>query len=232
MSEKVNEMFTRVAPRYDTVNTVLSFGTHHGWRKKTVRLSKAKAGDKVLDCASGTGDLAFAFAEVVGANGHVTATDFNEAMLSYGPQKAARRNLPCPIDWQVQDVTQLSFEDNAFDLASISFGIRNVTDPVKGLSEMARVVRPGGSVIVLEFGRPPAGLFHELYGFYSRHILPRLGGLLSGQPADYRYLHETSSEFPCGDDFIDMMNQTGQFFAVEHTTFTGGITHFYRGIVA
>ncbi|MFP4599570.1 MAG: bifunctional demethylmenaquinone methyltransferase/2-methoxy-6-polyprenyl-1,4-benzoquinol methylase UbiE [Persicimonas sp.] len=231
MSEQVHEMFTRVAPRYDTVNTVLSLGIHHLWRKWTVAHSGVEPGDAVLDCAAGTGDLAFTFADTVGPDGRVVASDFNQAMLAYGQQKAAERDLPLEVEWDVEDVTQMSYDDDTFDVASIAFGIRNVPGPAKGLAEMARVVRPGGSVVVLEFGQP-SGLMKPFYNIYNRHVVPLVGGLLSGQHDAYRYLHETSSEFPCGDDFVELMDSTGRFERIENRRFTGGIAHFYRGVVA
>jgi demethylmenaquinone methyltransferase / 2-methoxy-6-polyprenyl-1,4-benzoquinol methylase len=230
MSEQVHEMFTRVAPRYDTVNTVLSLGIHHLWRRWTVEHSQAGAGQAVLDCATGTGDLAFEFAEAVGPDGRVVASDFNESMVAIAEQKAAERDLPAPISWDIEDVTALSYADDTFDVASIAFGIRNVDDPSRGLAEMARVVRPGGSVVVLEFGRPP-GLLRPFYAAYNKLVVPLVGGTLSGQTQAYRYLHETSSEFPCGDDFAKMMEETGCFSTVEQRTFTGGIVYLYRGRV-
>lgn len=231
MSQQVHDMFTRVAPGYDTVNTVLSLGIHHLWRRWTVRHSGAKPGDAVLDCASGTGDLAFEFAEAVGAEGRVVGTDFNAPMLDLAHQKERDERLPVDVVWQVEDVMDLSFDDDQFDVASISFGIRNVDEPAVGLAEMARVVRPGGSVVVLEFGQP-SGLMAPFYNFYNRFVVPTVGGLLSGQGDAYRYLHETSSEFPCGDDFVDLMESTGCFESIEQRTYTGGIVYFYRGVVA
>lgn len=230
MSDQVHDMFTRVAPRYDTVNTVLSLGIHHLWRRWTVEHSGAAAGQAVLDCATGTGDLAFEFAVAVGETGRVVASDFNESMVTIAEQKAAERDVDAPISWDIEDVTALSYADDTFDVASIAFGIRNVDDPGRGLAEMARVVRPGGCVVVLEFGRP-SGLFKPFYAAYNKLVVPLIGGALSGQTQAYRYLHETSSEFPCGDDFVAMMEETGCFSTVEQRTFTGGIVYLYRGRV-
>lgn len=231
MSETIHDIFTRVAPRYDTVNTVLSLGIHHLWRRATVDKSGVERGDAVLDCASGTGDLAIAFANQVGPLGRVVASDFNRVMMAHGQEKTEGKNLPVDLEWHVEDVTQMSYPDDHFDAASIAFGIRNVDDPIAGLSEMARVVRPGGSVVVLEFGQP-SGLIGPLYDLYNRTVVPFVGGLLTGQRDAYDYLHESSSEFPCGDEFVAMMESTDRFDAVEHHAFTGGIAHFYRGVVA
>ena len=174
---KIKAMFSKVASGYDRANDILSAGIHHLWRKKLVKLSGAKSGDSVLDCATGTGDLAIEFKKAVGISGTVIGTDFCKEMLDFAPEKSKRRNLE--IRFAVADVTALGFEDNSFDITSISFGIRNVGDPAKGISELARVTKPGGKVCVLEFGQIENPMLNRAYQFYSTKILPKIGGTIT-----------------------------------------------------
>ena len=152
MSEQVHQMFTQIAPRYDATNDVLSMGIHRLWRRETVKRSLVQPGDSVLDCAPGTGDLALAFKRAVGPTGEVLGTDFNAGMLSFAPKKAADAGLD--VKFEVADAMKLPYADKRFTVASISFGIRNVDDPAVCVGELARVVKPGGRVVVLEFGQP------------------------------------------------------------------------------
>ncbi|MGE5175202.1 MAG: bifunctional demethylmenaquinone methyltransferase/2-methoxy-6-polyprenyl-1,4-benzoquinol methylase UbiE [Hyphomicrobiales bacterium] len=226
-SAEVRSMFASVARSYDRVNQILSFGMHHGWRRAAVRLSGAGPGDRVLDCATGTGDLALAFRRAVGETGDVVGTDFCEEMLAVAPGKAARAGLP--VRFEVADVLALPYPDGAFDVASIAFGIRNVEDPARGLREMARVVRPGGRVVVLEFGQPGGTVFGPLFRVYSRAVLPRVGGWVSGQRSAYEYLDRTASSFPAGDHFTETMRATGAFASVAQRALTGGVAYVYVG---
>ena len=221
---KIRTMFAAISRRYDRANTVLSGGVHHLWRRRAVRRAGVQAGDRVLDCATGTGDLAIAFRKVVGDSGRVVGTDFVPEMLELARAKAAN------VAWDVADVTRLPFEDDSFDVASISFGIRNVSDPSKGIAEMARVVRSGGRVIVLEFGQPRGRAFGALYNWYSRHILPRLGGAVTGDTAAYRYLQTSSGRFPSGDEFVALMRDSADFATVDYVPLTFGIAYLYRGV--
>ncbi len=222
-------MFASIARRYDRGNQVLSLGFHHAWRRAAVRLSGAGFGSRVLDCATGTGDLAFAFQRKVGREGRVTGIDFCAEMLDIARAKAEELGLP--TNFEEADVLDLPYEDGVFDVASIAFGIRNVDDPARGVSEMARVVRPGGSVTVLEFGQPGGALFGPLYRFYSSQVIPRVGGWLTGKRYAYEYLNRTSSEFPCGDAFVALMERTARFSSVRDRSLTGGIVHVYVGTV-
>jgi demethylmenaquinone methyltransferase/2-methoxy-6-polyprenyl-1,4-benzoquinol methylase len=220
---RIRSMFASISTRYDRANTVMSAGVHHLWRQKAVRYSGAKAGDRVLDCATGTGDLAIAFRRVVGDTGSVVGTDFVPEMLAVARVKAPG------ITFEVADVTKLPFDDASFDVASISFGIRNVNDPRKGIAEMARCVRSGGRVIVLEFGQPRGRMFGALYDWYRRHVLPRLGGIVTGEQDAYEYLERSAGRFPCGDDFATLMRESGDFANVEYVALTFGIAYLYRG---
>jgi demethylmenaquinone methyltransferase/2-methoxy-6-polyprenyl-1,4-benzoquinol methylase len=226
----VRDMFASIAGTYDRANQVLSFGLHHRWRRVAVTASGVGPGDRVLDCATGTGDLALEFARAAGPGGTVVGTDFCREMLALAPAKAARAGLPARFE--VADVLALPYPDGSFDVASIAFGIRNVEDPARGLAEMARVVRPGGRVVVLEFGQPGGALFAPLYRFYSRRVLPRIGGWLSGDRSAYEYLDRTSSRFPAGERFADLMVATGAFQGVASRSLTGGVAYVYVGVVA
>jgi len=226
--EKIRSMFSKVAARYDLANTVLSAGIHHLWRKKLVDLSNAKHGDSVLDCATGTGDLALEFAKAVGPSGRVIGTDFCAEMLASAPEKAKTKKLE--IQFETADVMNLQYLDNTFDIASISFGIRNVADPVKALSEMARVIKPGGKVMVLEFGQATFPGFSQAYRFYSEQVLPVIGGIVTGQRDAYQYLQKSSAHFPCRDEFLDLMKKTNAFSEMKYKSLTGGIAYIYIGV--
>jgi demethylmenaquinone methyltransferase / 2-methoxy-6-polyprenyl-1,4-benzoquinol methylase len=227
--EIIRSMFSKVAAKYDTANSVLSVGIHHLWRKKLVQLSKAKAGDRILDCATGTGDLAIAFKKAVGTTGEVIGTDFCAEMLESAPTKAQKADLE--IKFEQADVTQLQYAPAQFDVVSISFGIRNVNDPVKALSEMARVTKSGGRVMVLEFGQMTTPVVKDLYNLYSEKVLPVLGGMVSGQKEAYDYLQKSSAAFPCREDFLDLMKKTGQFGETSFEPVSFGIAYIYTGIV-
>jgi demethylmenaquinone methyltransferase/2-methoxy-6-polyprenyl-1,4-benzoquinol methylase len=221
---RIKSMFGSIAGRYDRANTIMSAGVHHLWRRAAVRWSGAKPGDAVLDCATGTGDLAIAFKKAV-AGGRVAGTDFTPEMIELARQKSR------DITFEVADVMALPFDDDSFDIASISFGIRNVGDPAKGIAEMARVVRPGGRVIVLEFGQPSNRAAGSLYQTYRRHLLPRLGGAVTGQRGAYEYLESSAARFPCGDEFVAMMRKGASFTSIGFRPLTFGIAYLYRGVV-
>lgn len=228
MSRRVERMFSRLAGDYDRANRVLSFGVDVWWRAKAVEASGASRGDSVLDVACGTGDLAQAFQDRVGPEGRVVGLDFSRPMLDRAAEKAAPRDAAAPF---VQgDALALPFASGAFDVASIAFGIRNVDDPVAGLREMARTVRPGGSVVVLEFGQP-SGILRAPYRFYSEHVLPRLGGWLTGDRDAYEYLNRTAATFPSGDAFLELVDEAGSFQGARAWPLTGGIAYVYRAVV-
>ncbi len=228
-AEKIRSMFSEIAGRYDLANTVMSLGVHHLWRKELVRWSGARPGQKTLDCATGTGDLAIEFKRAVSSLGDVIGTDFCKEMMLPAPAKAKEAGFD--IRFEQADVTQLPYDKARFDISSISFGIRNVQEPTKGLSELARVVKPGGKVMVLEFGQPSFPILSQLYKWYSRNILPKIGGWITGKPQHYSYLQNSSAEFPCGQKFVDLMMSTGRYTKVEYRELTFGIAYIYRGTV-
>lgn len=227
MSKEVQNMFGRIAPKYDRANRVLSFGTDIRWRKKAVKLCNLREGDAVLDVACGTGDLSFALKKAVGA-GPVIGSDFTPEMLVCAAEKSKRRGVE--ITWRQADAQDLPFDDDAFAAATISFGIRNVDDPAKGVAEMARCVKPGGRVVVLEFGQPK-GLWGASYRFYSRHVMPRVGGLLTGDRDAYEYLPRTAAAFPAGDAFLQLMGEAYPFSELEAIPLSGEIAWLYVGTV-
>ena len=217
-------MFASIASRYDRANTVMSAGVHHRWRREAVRSAEVKPGDRILDCATGTGDLAIEFLKAVGERGVVVGTDFTPEMVELARVKAPS------IRFEVADVTSLPYDDGSFDVASIAFGIRNVADRRRAIAELARVVRSGGRVIVLEFGQPPNRPFRALYDFYRTSIMPRLGGLVSGKRAAYEYLEESAGRFPCGEEFASLMRESADFASIDFEALTFGITWLYRGV--
>jgi demethylmenaquinone methyltransferase / 2-methoxy-6-polyprenyl-1,4-benzoquinol methylase len=225
MSEQVREMFSSIATRYDVANIVLSFGVDRWWRHIAVKSAGTGPGRRVLDCATGTGDLALAFrrtgAEVVG-------TDFCAPMLEPAREKARVAGLE--VTFEVADALALPYPDASFDVSSIAFGIRNVDDPERCLQEMARVVKPGGKVLVLEFGQP-GGFWGAMYRTYSRVVMPAVGGLLTGNRGAYQYLPRTAAAFPAGDRFLELMDRSGAFGERTQRALTGGVTWLYQGIV-
>lgn len=227
--EKIRSMFSKVAANYDKANSVLSLGIHHLWRKKVVQISGAKPGMSVLDCATGTGDLAIEFKKAVESTGKVIGTDFCAEMLESAPHKASDKNLD--IQFELADVTKLQYENKQFDITSISFGIRNVSDPIKALQEMARVTKPNGKVIILEFGQMDFPLVSQAYNFYSEKVLPKIGGLVTGQGAAYDYLQKSSAAFPCKDNFLGLMKNAGCFSDMTFTPVSFGIAYIYVGTV-
>lgn len=228
MSEKVKKMFADIADDYDRINSILSFGVHNAWRKKAVLESGAKPGDRVLDCATGTGDLALEFKKTVGHEGYVLGTDFCKEMIEHAPAKADKEELV--VVFEVADAMNLPYKDNSFNISSIAFGIRNVDDPLVCLQEMARVVEPGGRVVVLEFGQPN-GVMKLPFKIYSKHVMPALGGWISGNREAYTYLPETSAAFPAGEKFLELMEESGLFSEAKAVKLTTGIAFVYIGTV-
>lgn len=228
MSEAVRGMFGGIAPKYDRANAVLSLGQHQRWRRRLVKLSGALPGDEVLDVATGTGDLALLFRERVGRAGLVVGIDFSRPMIDIAASKAKAKGLS--VEFREADALKLPFGDDEFDVASIAFGIRNVDDPARALREMARVLRPGGRIAVLEFGQP-GGFLKPFYRIYSRYVIPRVGGGITGHRDAYEYLDRTAARFPAGKRFVKLMESTNRFRRIEATPLTGGIVYAYIATV-
>lgn len=191
-------MFDRIAHRYDLVNTVLSLGTDGGWRRRAARETDLKAGGSALDVACGSGKLTAELARIAGPTGRVRGLDFSVEML-----EVAQRNHP-GIEFTEGDALNLPFEDASFDASTIAFGLRNLADPVRGLTEMTRVLKPSGRAVVLEFVKPPRGPVGSAYRVYLRALLPALGGALSGEASAYRYLSDTVDSYRTPDELRDM----------------------------
>jgi demethylmenaquinone methyltransferase/2-methoxy-6-polyprenyl-1,4-benzoquinol methylase len=196
-------MFDRIARRYDLVNTVLSGGTDGGWRRRAARATNLKAGGSALDVACGSGKLTAELARIAGPKGRVVGLDFSPQML-----EVAQRDHP-GIEFLEGDALKIPFDDAEFDASTVAFGLRNLSDPIAGLREMLRVVKPGGRSVVLEFVRPPQNLVGGAYRIYLRTLLPAIGGALSGQPAAYRYLSETVDSYRTPDELRAMAMAAG-----------------------
>lgn len=217
-------MFDRIARRYDMVNRVLSLGIDKSWRRRTVRSLHLGERPRVLDVATGTGDLAIDIARMTpGAT--VVGLDPSTKMLEIAKHKLAKRGLEDRISLVVGDAQQLPYKDCEMDAATIAFGIRNVPDRLMALRELARVVRPGGRVAVLELGEPRSGLLGHAARFHTRHVVPRLGALLSGS-REYAYLQKSIAAFPPAEEFAALMQQAG-LHVIEVTPLTFGACTLY-----
>ena len=224
MSREVHQMFSRIARRYDRANRWMSFGTDQGVRRKTVTLSRVKPGDAVLDCAAGTGDLTLMFHEAMEGRGRIVGSDFNADMLALAEQKS--ESIAPEIEWREEDTEQLDYPDASFDVVSIAYGIRNVDNPERALASMYRVLKPGGRLVILEFGQP-GPLIRPFYLGFNRFIIPVIGGLAGGDRNAYRYLQKTSDSFPYGQPFIDMIKASGDYAEVISKPVMFGVNYIY-----
>ena len=218
-------MFDEVSPRYDLINDVLSVGNSRLWRIAMTKALQPRKGMRILDLAAGTGTASAAIAK---HGAHVTAADFSEGMLAEGRIRQAGNDL---IDFVWADATELPFEDDSFDAATISFGLRNVEGPERALAEMFRVVKPGGRIVICEFSRPTSTFMRGPYAAYSRVVLPRIAGLLNKSAAEaYRYLNESIEAWPSQERLAAMLREAG-FERVAYRNLTGGIVALHRGFV-
>lgn len=196
-------MFDRLAGRYDLLNTVLSGGSDARWRRLAAAATALRAGGRALDVACGSGKLTLELLRLAGPDGDVVGLDFAAGML-----EVARRKAPGPRYLQ-GDALNLPFDDGEFDAATIAFGLRNLADPLRGMQEMRRVLRAGGRAVVLEFVRPRPGVVGTAYRAYLKHGLPRIGGLVSGQPQAYRYLSDTIDSYRTPEELVDLAKRAG-----------------------
>jgi demethylmenaquinone methyltransferase/2-methoxy-6-polyprenyl-1,4-benzoquinol methylase len=224
--QQVQVMFNSIAGRYDLLNHLLSMGIDRGWRKKLVRLMAQDKPGRILDMATGTADLAIAAARINPDN--ITGTDIAEEMLAIGQEKVYKLGLGNMIKLLKADSENLPFGNNEFDAAMVAFGVRNYENLPKGLSEMSRVLKPGSRAFILEFSKPQKFPIKQLFGFYSRFILPLIGRLVSKHSTAYSYLPESVAAFPQEDEFIGIMLKSG-FSKAEFISLSFGITNLYIG---
>jgi len=222
----VRGVFDSVASKYDVMNDLMSMGLHRLWKAYTVTVANVSEGQRVLDIAGGTGDLALAFAAKVGKTGSVVHTDINEAMLRTGRDRLLNAGVVLPT--LVCDAERLPFADNHFDVVTVAFGLRNMTHKDLALAEMRRVLKPGGKLLVLEFSKVAQPL-EKAYDWYSFKVLPRLGKLVAGDDASYRYLAESIRMHPDQAELKALMKQTG-FGHVDYHNLTGGVVALHVGI--
>ena len=225
-ASRVRAVFDSVAPKYDVMNDLMSGGLHRLWKAYAVMVAHLKEGDRALDIAGGTGDLALAFSRKVGKTGQVVHTDINFAMLSAGRDRLLDKGVVLPT--VVCDAEKLPFPDGYFDLVSVAFGLRNMTHKDLALKEMNRVLRPGGKLLVLEFSRVAKPL-EKIYDWYSFNILPRMGQLVAGDAESYRYLAESIRMHPGQEELKRMMKDAG-FGPVDYHNLTLGVVALHVGI--
>ena len=225
-SKHVRRVFDSVASKYDVMNDLMSLGLHRIWKHYTTTVADVRPGYQVLDIAGGTGDLSMAFAKKVGPSGRVVHTDINEAMLRTGRDRLVDNGFNLPT--LVCDAEKLPFADNHFDVVSVAFGLRNMTHKDVALAEMNRVLKPGGKLLVLEFSKvaPP---LEKIYDWYSFKILPKLGQLVAGDDASYRYLAESIRMHPGQEELKSLMKNNG-FGHVDYHNMSAGLVALHAGI--
>ncbi len=225
-AKRVARVFDSVAARYDIMNDVMSGGLHRLWKAMTVSQANVRAGQKVLDVASGTGDLALAFAKKVGPHGNVVMTDINDQMLARGRNRLIDAGYPTQA--VVCDAEHLPFPEGEFDLVTVAFGLRNMTDKAAALKQIHRVLKPGGKLMVLEFSKVAAPL-EKIYDIYSFKVLPWLGKRIANDEASYRYLAESIRMHPGPQELAQMLRDAG-FDVVRFSTMTAGVVALHQAI--
>ncbi len=225
-AKHVRSVFDSVAPKYDVMNDLMSAGLHRIWKRYTITVANPQPGQQVLDIAGGTGDLSRAFARRVGPTGRVVHTDINQAMLREGRNRLLDEGLVLPT--MVCDAEKLPFADNSFDLVSVAFGLRNMTHKEQALSEMRRVLKPGGRLLVLEFSRVAKPL-EKAYDWYSFNVLPKLGQMVAGDAHSYQYLAESIRMHPGQEELRQLMKSVG-FGHVDVHNLSAGVVALHVGI--
>ena len=223
----VGQVFTSVARSYDLMNDLMSFGTHRLWKRFFVTTSGVRKGDRVLDLAGGTGDIAALLKPVIGETGEVVVGDINAAMLGVGRDRMTDRGLVKGLRWAQLNAEKLPFPDASFDAVTMAFGLRNVTDKDQALADIHRVLKPGGRLLVLEFSKVKSKTFGKLYDFHSFNVLPRLGKLFAHDADSYQYLAESIRKHPDQSTLKGMMEAAG-FGKVEVRNLTNGVVAIHR----
>lgn len=226
--QKVKGVFDSVASKYDIMNDVMSMGIHRLWKQHTIELSGIREGHVVLDLAGGTGDLTKQFAKRVGKTGTVVLADINESMVKVGRDRLINAGIINNVDYVISNAEALNFTDNTFDLITIAFGLRNVTNKDNALAEMYRVLKPGGQLMILEFSQVSQPLLAKAYDFYSFNILPKLGKFITNDEASYQYLAESIRMHPNQKTLKNMMITAG-FDKAEYINMSNGIVALHRG---
>ena len=227
-AKRVAGVFQSVAVNYDLMNDLMSFGVHRLWKRFCLSQSGVKEGQRVLDLAGGTGDLALKFVDMVGADGDVVLADINSAMLQRGRERFWNKGITKGIEFVQVNAEDLPFSDNQFDCITIAFGLRNVTDKEKALASMYRVLKPGGRLLVLEFSKPVIQPLSKLYDTYSFNVIPQLGKWVAGDADSYQYLVESIRMHPDQETLKIMMLNQG-FDAAEYFNLSGGIVALHKG---
>ncbi|MCG9964922.1 MAG: bifunctional demethylmenaquinone methyltransferase/2-methoxy-6-polyprenyl-1,4-benzoquinol methylase UbiE [Shewanella sp.] len=227
-ADLVAGVFHSVAAKYDIMNDVMSFGIHRFWKRYTIEVSGARPGMKVLDLAGGTGDLTAKFSHLVGDKGEVVLADINDSMLKVGRTKLRDKGIVNNVSYVQANAEALPFPDNHFDIITIAFGLRNVTDKDAALRSMNRVLKPGGKLLVLEFSKPQHEVMRKVYDLYSFKVLPKMGQLITKDADSYEYLAESIRMHPDQDTLKQMMVDAG-FEQVDYTNMTDGIVALHRG---
>lgn len=227
-ADLVAGVFHSVAAKYDIMNDVMSFGIHLFWKRYTIEVSGARPGMKVLDLAGGTGDLTAKFSHLVGDKGEVVLADINDSMLKVGRTKLRDKGIVNNVSYVQANAEALPFPDNHFDIITIAFGLRNVTDKDAALRSMNRVLKPGGKLLVLEFSKPQHEIMRKVYDLYSFKVLPKMGELITKDADSYEYLAESIRMHPDQDTLKQMMVDAG-FEQVDYTNMTDGIVALHRG---
>lgn len=225
--EQVEAMFDHIAPRYDLLNRVLSMGIDKGWRRRAIRVLAETNPKLVLDVATGTGDLAIEIVQRTKAE-KVVGLDLSREMLQVGKEKIGKRGLHGRIEMVHGDSEHITYPDNTFDAISVAFGVRNFEHLEEGLSEMHRVLKPGGKLVVLEFSQPYGFPFRQIFQLYFKYILPQIGRIASSDPAAYGYLYRSVQAFPEGNAFVDILQANG-FKNSQCTPLTLGVCSLYTG---
>tara|TARA_B100000795_G_scaffold75918_1_gene53948 strand:- start:1522 stop:2268 length:747 start_codon:yes stop_codon:yes gene_type:complete len=226
---KVADVFHSVAGSYDLMNDLMSGGIHRLWKRMTIEMSGVRKGHKVLDIAGGTGDLAAKFSRIVGPEGTVVLADINDSMLKVGRDRLVDRGIVDNVQFSQADAQHLPFPDNTFDIITIAFGLRNVTDKDMALRSMLRVLKPGGKLLILEFSTPKNPVLSKVYDTYSFSILPKLGKLFANDADSYQYLAESIRMHPDQNTLLEMLTTAG-FANADFHNMTGGVVALHRGV--